>query len=183
MLKEICSEQVLTYPDFSSRFILTTDASKVAVAAILSQVQKGVERPIAFPSRQMNKAEQNYCASQAEMLAVIWATKQFRYLFGKRFTVRTDHSALTYLHKFAGNNSRLMRWSLRIAEFDFDIEHRPGMQIRHVERLHKTMNATFVFTTFCCHYFLRDSVTDGRMDIICVYTQALTLCKNLQLFE
>jgi hypothetical protein len=56
-LKEIiCSEQVLAYPDFKSQFILMTDASKVAVAAVLSQVQDGVERPIAFASRQMNKA-------------------------------------------------------------------------------------------------------------------------------
>ena len=37
-LKEIlCSEQVLAYPDFNAQLILTTDASKVAVAAILSQ--------------------------------------------------------------------------------------------------------------------------------------------------
>jgi len=48
-LKEIlCSEQVLAYPDFNSRFILTTDASQVAVAGILSQVQNGVERPISY---------------------------------------------------------------------------------------------------------------------------------------
>jgi len=46
-LKEtLSSDQVLAYPDFKSQFILTTDASKVAVAAILSQVQNGVERPI-----------------------------------------------------------------------------------------------------------------------------------------
>jgi hypothetical protein len=56
-LKEtLCSEQVLAYPDFNSQFILTTYALKVAEAAILSQVQKEKERPIAFASRQMNKA-------------------------------------------------------------------------------------------------------------------------------
>jgi hypothetical protein len=50
-LKEvICSEHVLAYPDFKSQFILTTDASKVTVAAVLSQVQDGVERPVAFES-------------------------------------------------------------------------------------------------------------------------------------
>jgi hypothetical protein len=65
----LCSEQVLAYPKFGSQFILTTDASKVAVAAILSQVQDGIERPISFASRQMNKAEQIYSASEAEMLA------------------------------------------------------------------------------------------------------------------
>ena len=48
-LKEtLCSEQFLAYSYFNSQFILTTDASKIAVAAILSQVQNGVERPIAF---------------------------------------------------------------------------------------------------------------------------------------
>jgi len=84
--------------------------SALAVAAILSQVQDGIERPIACASRQMNKTEQNYAASEAEMLAVTWATKHFRcYLYGKKFIVRTDHSELTYLHKFAGNHSRLMR--------------------------------------------------------------------------
>ena len=36
---------------------------------------------------------------------------------------------------FADNNSRLMRWSLRLAEFDFDVEHRPGAKIRHLDAL------------------------------------------------
>jgi hypothetical protein len=63
-LKEaLCSDQVLAYPDFNSPFILTTDASNYAVAAILSQVQNGVERPICFASRQLYQAEQYYSAS------------------------------------------------------------------------------------------------------------------------
>jgi hypothetical protein len=112
------------------------------VAAILSQVQNGVERPVSFASRQMNKSEQNYSASEAEMLAVTWATKYYRcYLYGKRFTMRTDHSAFQYLHKFADNNSRLMRWSLRLAEFDFVVEHRPGTQIRHADALSRHVQA------------------------------------------
>jgi hypothetical protein len=114
----------------------------VALAAVLSQVQDGAERPIAFASCQVNQAEQNYFASEAEMLAVIWATKQFRcYLYGKRFKVRTDHSALTYLHKFTGNNARLLRWSLRLSEFDFQIEDRPGTQIRHVDAISRHVQA------------------------------------------
>jgi hypothetical protein len=105
----LCSDKVLGYPDFTQPFILTTDASKVAVAAIISQVQDGVERPLSYASRQMNKCEQNYSATEAEMLAVTWGTKYYRcYLFGRRFTLRTDHSALAYLHKFA-DNSRLLR--------------------------------------------------------------------------
>jgi len=57
----------------------------------------------------MNTAKRNYSATEAELLAVTWATKHFRcYLYGKQFVVCMDHSALTYLHKFADNNSRLM---------------------------------------------------------------------------
>jgi hypothetical protein len=75
---------VLAYPNFKLPFILTTDAFKVAVAVILSQVQDGVERPIAYASRQLNKAEQAYSTTEAEMLAFVWATKYFRcYLCGK----------------------------------------------------------------------------------------------------
>jgi hypothetical protein len=134
-LKEIlCSDQVLAYPDFNSQFILTTDASKSGVAAILSQVQNGVERPISYASRQLNRAKMNYEASEVEMLAVTWATRHYRcYLYGRPFVVRTDHAALTCLHKFADNNSRLMSWSLRLSEFQFSVEHRPGAKIKHVD--------------------------------------------------
>jgi hypothetical protein len=84
----------------------------------------------------MNQADQKYAASEAEMFTVTWATKNFRcYLYGKKFLVRTDCAALKYLHKFADNNSRLLRWSLRLAEFDFEVEHRPGTKIRHVDAL------------------------------------------------
>jgi len=61
----------------SNHFILTTDVSKFAVATILSQVQDGMEHPIAYTSRQTNTAEQAYSASEAEMLALVWATKFF----------------------------------------------------------------------------------------------------------
>jgi hypothetical protein len=107
---------VLAYPNFELPFILTTDASKVALATILSQVQDGVEKPIAYASRQLNKAEQSYAASEIEMLALVWATKYFRCnLYGKKFLVRTDHSALNYLRNVA-ENSRLLRWSLKLSE-------------------------------------------------------------------
>ena len=71
----LCSDQVLAYPDYSTHFILTTDESKIAMVALSSQVQNGVERLISYASRQMNRAEQNYSESEAQMLAVTWATK------------------------------------------------------------------------------------------------------------
>ena len=132
----------MAYTNFDSRFILTTDAFKVPVAAILPQVQDGVERPISFISRQMNTSEQNYSASETEMLAVTWGTRQFLcYLYGKRLLLRTDHAALKYMHNSAGNNSQLLRWSLRLSEFDFTVQHRPGTQIRHADALNRAVQA------------------------------------------
>jgi hypothetical protein len=140
--QKLCNPPVLAYPNFKLPFILTTDASKAAVAAILSQVQDGIERPIAYASRQLNSAEQSYSASECEMLAFLWATKYFRcYLLGTKFLVRTDHSVLTYLQKFADTNSRLLRWSIKLSEFDFVVEHRPGSKIPHVDALSRHVGA------------------------------------------
>ena len=104
----LCTTPVLTYPDFSQPFILTTDASKMAVAAVVSQLQEGVERPLAYASRQLTKNEASYSASETEMLALVWAAKYFRcYLYGREFVVRTERAALTYLKNFVDQNARL----------------------------------------------------------------------------
>jgi len=133
---------VQTYPNFELRFILTTDASKVAIAAILSQVQDGKERPIAFVSRQLNTAEQNCTVSEQEMFALVWATRYFLcYLYGKRFLVRTNHAALTNLQKFADYNSRFLSWSLKLSELDFVDEHGAGFKIGHVDALSQHVEA------------------------------------------
>jgi len=100
MKDKLCTTPVLTYPNFELPFILTTDASKLAFVAVLSQVQVGVERPIAFASRQLNRAGQSYSASELEMLALVLATK---------YLLRSEHSALSYLRKSSDQNSRLMR--------------------------------------------------------------------------
>jgi hypothetical protein len=127
---------VLAFPDFKVLFILTTDASTVGLGTALSQVQEGIERPISFASRKLNKAERAYSASELETLAAAWATKCFRrYFYGKQFLVRTDHAALKFLRNFADNNERLMHSSLRLSEFDFEIEHVPGSKIKHVDAL------------------------------------------------
>jgi hypothetical protein len=62
---------VLVYPNFDLTIILTTDVSKQAVAAVLSQVQNGAEIPVAYANRQLNRAEQEYSFSECEMLALV----------------------------------------------------------------------------------------------------------------
>ena len=76
--RKLSTTPVLAFSNFGLPFILTTDPSQVAVAVVLSQVQDGIERPIALGSIQKNTAEQSYTASESEMLALVWATKFFR---------------------------------------------------------------------------------------------------------
>jgi len=153
---------VLSYPNLKLPFTLTTDASNIAVAAILSEVQNGVERPISFSSRQLNSANRSYSASESEMLSLGWATKYFRcYLYGKKFLVRTDHNALTYLRNVADHNSRLMRWSLKLSQFDFSVEHRAGSKIAHVDALSRHVGAVMNQSSLNRENILREQQKDA----------------------
>ncbi|GFX62728.1 retrovirus-related Pol polyprotein from transposon 297 [Trichonephila clavipes] len=85
---------ILQLPNFSEQFNLFTDASGVGIGAVLQQNQK----PIAFASRTLNKAERNYTVTERECLAVIWALNKFKTYFGPLpVKVITDHAALTKL--------------------------------------------------------------------------------------
>ena len=141
-------------------FILT-DASKSSLGAILSEVQNGEERPLAYASRQTNKAEQSYAATEVEILAFVWATKQFRcYLHGRKLKVRTDHSALTYLRNFADQNRRLLRWSIKLSELDFMVDHRAGTKMAHIDALSRHFGTTVQGGTLEKEGVLREQAKD-----------------------
>lgn len=119
----LTNEPILAYPDFNQRFELTTDASKFALGAVLSQNSK----PICFASRTLNETEQRYSTIERELLAIVWATKNFRpYLFGTNFVLYTDHRPLVWLKNLKEPNSKLTRWALKLEEFNFEIKYLPG---------------------------------------------------------
>ena len=119
----LTSEPVLAYPDFKKPFELTTDASNYAIGAILSQDN----HPICYASRTLNPAEVNYSTIEKELLAIVWSCKYFRpYLFGHKFTILTDHKPLQWLFSLKEPNSRLVRWRLKLEEFDYTIQYKKG---------------------------------------------------------
>ena len=127
---------VLAYPDFQKEFVLTTDASDIGLGAILSQSVDGRDKPIHYASRPLSKAEKNYCTSEKECLAVVWAAQYFSYfLLGKPFVVRTDHDPLTYLHSVPTPHGRLARWIAWLEQFTYRMEYAPGKSIPHVDAL------------------------------------------------
>jgi len=117
----------LTYPDWNKPFILTTDASNEAIGAILSQGIISKDKPLTFVSRTLNKAETRYSTTEKELLAIVWATKHFRqYLYGRKFKIVTDHKPLIWLMNVKDPNSRLMRWRLKLEEFDYETVYKSG---------------------------------------------------------
>ena len=130
--RAIASEQVLCHFHPNARTIVSTDASGVALGAVLSQMINGEERPVAFASRSLSPAERAYSASEREALACIWACEHWHYfLYGRKFTLRTDHSSLATL--LAGSNKgrkpmRLLRWADRLQQYNYDIVYRSGSE-------------------------------------------------------
>lgn len=125
----LMNDPVLIHPDFTKPFILTTDASNVAISGILSQGPIGNDLPIAYASRTLNPAETNYSTIERELLAIVWATKYFRpYLYGTRFKIVTDHKPLQWLFSVKEPNSKLIRWRLKLQEYDYEIIYKKGKQ-------------------------------------------------------
>ena len=113
----LLATETLAYPYPDLPCILNTDASDVAVGAVLSQVVNGVERPIVFFSRVLKGSQRNYCPTSPKLLAVILSLQHFRhYLLGAKVILRTDHHSLKWLKTFKRPERILARWIETLAE-------------------------------------------------------------------
>lgn len=124
----LTSNPVLRAPDFSRTFIVQCDASDRGLGVVLSQTdEKNEEHPVLFLSRKLTTREEAYSASEKECLCLIWAVQKLScYLYGTKFILETDHCPLTWLKQMSSKNSRLLRWSLVIQEYNFEIRYRRG---------------------------------------------------------
>ena len=122
-LKEkFLSPPVLAHFDPNAKTTVTTDASGVAVRAVLSQWITGSERPVAFASRTLLEIERKYSTGEREALACIYACEHWHvYLYGRKFTLRPDHQALRTLLATSGSGHRplqIYRWSDHLYQYD-----------------------------------------------------------------
>lgn len=80
---------------------MNIDASTFAIGGVLSQVQDGNERVIAYFSKSHSHLKRNYCVTCKELLAVLKTLQQFhKYLYGQSFILSTHHLALQWLLSF-----------------------------------------------------------------------------------
>lgn len=114
---QITSAPILAYPDFSQTFTLTTDASAIAIGAVLSQRSDGREHPVSFFSKSLNKSEKKWDSCEQELYAIVTSVKHFRsYLLNVPFKIFTDNAACTYVLKKPELSPRLARWAIQLSD-------------------------------------------------------------------
>ncbi|CAM4609167.1 unnamed protein product [Lepidochelys olivacea] len=92
------------------------------------QIQELMEfHPVVFLSKKLSERESNWSVTEKECYAIVYALEKLRpYVWGRRFHLQTDHAALKWLHTVKETNKKLLRWSLALQDFDFDIQHISG---------------------------------------------------------
>jgi hypothetical protein len=127
--RALVDKRVLAHYEEGRELVLAVDSSAYGLGAVLAhRYEDGTERPVCCASRTLNVHERNYSQLDKEALAIYYGiTKHHQYLFGRHFTLRTDHKPLSYIFgKKSGipqtAASRLQRWAARLAAYDFSVE-------------------------------------------------------------
>ncbi|GBM36119.1 Retrovirus-related Pol polyprotein from transposon 17.6 [Araneus ventricosus] len=144
MQEIILNKPTIKHYDESKPLLLTTDASKVALCAILLQKDGENFYPIEFFSKQLYPSEGNYPSIRRQLFAIFMGIKHFReYLYGRHFYLLTDAKSLTYHMNLDKQPDIVKRWLLYLQDFSYNIDHIKGcdnpadflsrMQIEDVE--------------------------------------------------
>ena len=149
--KALLSDTVLTHYDVTRPLVLACDASQYGVGAVLSHIMPdGHERPIAYASRTLTPSEKNYGQIQKEALSLVFGVKKYhQYLYGRQFTLVTDHKPLlTILGPKSGvptlAAARLQRWAIVLSAYRYNIQFKNTGEHLNADALSRlpTMQAT-----------------------------------------
>jgi len=132
----LTSSPLLKKFNMEKEVTLTTDASKGAIGAVMTQDKY----PVLYVSRTFSSAESKYSNIEREALALVWSILRLKmFLLGRRFTIVTDHQPLIYI--FGKNeipscsSTRICRWATLLLPFDFEIKYVPGKDISHADAM------------------------------------------------
>ena len=117
---------ILHFPNQKLPFHISSDASDIAIGAVLGQEEDKKPYVIYYISKSVTPTKLNYIVTEKELLAVIYAINKFRhYITGYQVLLYTDHSAIRYLANKPIKNGRITCWLLLLQEFDINIKDRP----------------------------------------------------------
>ncbi|KAL5510935.1 hypothetical protein ACEPAG_4692 [Sanghuangporus baumii] len=124
------TEVALAMPKPDKPYTLETDASDVAIGAVLQQEDdQGELRPLGFMSKTLTSTQRNYPTHDKEMLAIMEALKHWRHLLEgtkEPVTIRSNHANLRYFMTAQNLSRRQARWALELSRYNFKILHWPG---------------------------------------------------------
>ena len=121
----------LVHYDGNRELRLACDASSYGIGAVISHVMDdGQERPIAYASRTLSSSERNYAQIEREALSIVFGVKKFhQFLYGRKFTLITDHKPLLAIFNPKSAiptlaAARMQRWALVLSAYDYEIEYK-----------------------------------------------------------
>jgi len=135
--EKLGAQPLLAIYDPKASTELHCDASSHGYGAILLQKQADDNfHPIFYYSHRTTETESRYHSYELEMLAIINAIKRFHvYLLGIHFKIVTDCNSVTLTLQRKDINPRIARWAMFLQNYSYDIEHRPGSRMQHVDAL------------------------------------------------
>jgi len=123
---KLISAPILSYPDFSKQMHITTDASTIAISWYLSFFDdKNNERVISYGGRNLRNAEKSYNICEIEALAIVEAIRAYSVYLSNKFIIHCDNISMQWLNKIKNSKGRLLRWSLLLQSYSFDVIFRP----------------------------------------------------------
>ena len=136
--QELISPKFLIHYEPQRKLLLSCDASPSVISHVLDD---GSEKPIAYTSRSLSAAERKYAQIEKEGLAIVYGTNKFHhYLYGRQFTIVSDHRPLQHLFNQTKSvpamaSARIQRWALTLSAYNYNIQYRPGKQLANADLL------------------------------------------------
>lgn len=167
-------KSVLEIPAESDEFMIETDASSHAVAAVLNVRHNSLWKPAEFYSKTLTKTQQNWPAREREAFAIVVALQKFdSYIRGRPLVVHTDHESLKWMTECS--KGKIARWMSLLSEYDLTIFHKRGTELAHIDFLSRHLDpaAESIWQPKMC-YFTSTQPIPALKEIITHQKEAIT---------
>ena len=133
-LKEVLARAPsLHLADFNKPFHIETDASGIAVGAVLYQLsEEGDQQIIAFHSKTLDKAAKKWTATERELFGIVSASRKWYPYCADKVIFHTDHQPLRFIRNQKDPRGKIARWITELENLDYAIEYIPGLSLIHI---------------------------------------------------